>query len=496
NLTTYGILVTINGTAGLFAMLLTPVFSRKVGNRNLVLIQNTVNIFAITGMLLTYRMDTFILYFIFIYINQFINSFSVVLDPVIHSEVKDYQQYISGKRLDFTFGAAGIVGMPIGIITGALQPFIFEYYGYTTNANIFYDPTMRDSLFFMLFILSIIGAILNLIPLSFYDLTDSKHKNLIHVLRLRALFADYSAGEATSRQIKETVDNLNKAKALCLLPVPDVRAAVKDYIKIRKKGRNPEAQAAYKKIFADRRLKIDIEGARFLMSEFDKYSNNPFVVFKTALSERIAALSFDGFAKEGIAILAEAKSMPTATPEQRRFARYAKARGNKLIKVAERIKTARIADAGEYDTARLDAALALPDKTKSERKIKAQAVRAEEKIFSKYHKTFGVWTEAKEIVKERADRMKYGEIEARYDEAAAEVAELDLADKAEDEAQALARAAEKERTRAELAARRSPKKNARVLKRRQRAAQKMRPSDETAEAKSGEKNHDEEQKPL
>ncbi len=56
------------------------------------------------------------------------------------------------------------------------------------------------------------GATLNVIPFFFYDLTETKQKAMVKVLRIRAFFEDAMSGISTKEQEVEVKEILNTAK--------------------------------------------------------------------------------------------------------------------------------------------------------------------------------------------------------------------------------------------------------------------------------------------
>ena len=114
--TMYGIMNTVTGTASGLAMFATPFLLKWLGNRKLLLWHNALNIAFVIGMLFSFKIP--ILFFVFNYLNSFVNALSIVYNNVMHAEVKDYQQYISGKRMDFAFGVAGMIGLPLTLSSG------------------------------------------------------------------------------------------------------------------------------------------------------------------------------------------------------------------------------------------------------------------------------------------------------------------------------------------------------------------------------------------
>lgn len=197
DMTTYAVLTTVLGSASGIAMVVTPFLMKRLGNRTLLLVHNGLNVIFVMMMTFSFRVP--LLFFIFLYLNSFVNALSIVYNQAMHSEVKDYQQYISGKRMDFMFGVAGLIATPVTMLTGLVIPYAYECMGLTTNYDILYDPNVRNTMFYILCLLSIVGAVMNLIPFSFYSLSREKHRNIIKVLRYRAVSAllSYCRAEGT-----------------------------------------------------------------------------------------------------------------------------------------------------------------------------------------------------------------------------------------------------------------------------------------------------------
>ncbi|NLX94317.1 MAG: MFS transporter, partial [Clostridiales bacterium] len=209
---TYGFATTLIGNAALWGMILCPIAIRKVGKRNLLIWSNVANIFLIGAMLPFYK-NIFILIALY-YLNGFVGSFANVYNPGISADIRDYQHYYTGERIDGMFGAVGIIGSVIGMFTGMVVPFIYQSLGLRDNYNVMEVASFREDMFNVLIIAAIIGAALNCIPYFFYDLTEVKQKGIARVLRIRALFEDYGNGVLRDEDLVETIDIINEANEL------------------------------------------------------------------------------------------------------------------------------------------------------------------------------------------------------------------------------------------------------------------------------------------
>ena len=76
------------------------------------------------------------------------NSFAIVYSPGISADMRDYQQYYTGERIDGMFGAVGIIGSFIGMFTGMVLPLIYQNLGLQDNYNVLEVTSFREDMFF------------------------------------------------------------------------------------------------------------------------------------------------------------------------------------------------------------------------------------------------------------------------------------------------------------------------------------------------------------
>lgn len=225
NMVFYSLSLTILSTAATIGMVSAPFIMRKIGNKKTLLLHNFLNIGFVLGMMLSYNVSY--LFFIFYYLNTVINSLALIYNPELYSEMKDYQQYISKKRMDNTFAIAGLFLSPISMATAFFIPFVQESYGLSTNLNILYDPTVRNPLFYIICALSVAGAVLNLIPYFFFNMSVEKHKWIVCCMRYRIVISDYLKGAVTDDQRKEIVEIMQEYESLNQTGLLDERGAKK-----------------------------------------------------------------------------------------------------------------------------------------------------------------------------------------------------------------------------------------------------------------------------
>ena len=343
----YGLLYTIYGNASLWGMLLAPFCVRKWGKKAVLVITNIFNIVFILLMLpFLNELNGATIWLIMgcLWFNALMGSFMHILNPAIQADIRDYQQYKTGERIDGTFAAVATIGTIITLATSSVVPKIYENGGLTkenaalvtsrpeilnrmlgdgktvgqilaeqlekgqdnyTNANsALYDPDILLSLLKVLIVVAAVGAAMNVIPYLWYDFNEKKQKSVIRVLKIRSMFEDYGNGITNDQTLVEAIDIINQSRAMSV-QVP----------------KSVDKKALDKKTFKENKAyNEDIEVAQFVCEELDKYSNSEFS-FRFAESKKIYEAGLDGIlkldAQEVQAELAAAKAMPRTTDEEK-----------------------------------------------------------------------------------------------------------------------------------------------------------------------------------
>lgn len=250
-----GLANTIIGNAGLWSMLLAPLAIKFMGKRNLLIVSNTINIFVLIALYFTYK--NLIMICVLWYFNTFINTFWNIVQHNINADMRDYHQWKTGVRVDGLFGPLGIIGTFIGFFTGMFYPAVYEKMGLFEDYSVLYNDEMRNGLFEVLIICSVFGAFFNLVPFIFYDLTENKHKAYIGVLKIRAMFENYSIGMLEDEELEEAMEIINEAEEL---------SGKKKISKIRK-----ASKAEKKKI---KETNLAIERASIIKEDLSKFSSD------------------------------------------------------------------------------------------------------------------------------------------------------------------------------------------------------------------------------
>lgn len=464
----YGVATTLIGNAALWAMLICPIAIRVLGKRNLLIWCNVTNVVLIGLLYPLYNNIPALI--ILYYLNGFVNSFSIVYTPGINADMRDYQQYFTGERIDGMFGAVGIIGSFIGMFTGMVLPTIYQMLGLEDNYDVLEVASFREDMFDVLIIAAVIGAALNFVPYLFYDLTETKQRGIVKVLKIRAMFEDYGNGILRDESIVEAIDIIDEANLLykdrTLMTTKDdikkaerlpartpeekefkkneikrLKAAYKEFNTQNrgiKKDRINQAKAMPKSTDAEKaarkaaikaakkenrelnKLNADISVCDFIIDEMNKYDTLR-IKKQVERSRALEAAGYNGIFDYNKEIMIEAKALPKSTHEEREIRSDA-------ITRARALKNARKAMIKFYGSPEnivepsddaFKAAEALPDDTFAHQLEKKRTVKKLVNEKSKYIRSVKPLLDARRQLTEKENYAHLDDIRARYADAKA-----------------------------------------------------------------------------
>ena len=464
----YGVATTLIGNAALWAMLICPIAIRVLGKRNLLIWCNITNVVLIGLLYPLY--NNLVALIILYYLNGFVNSFAIVYNPGINADMRDYQQYFTGERIDGMFGAVGIIGSFIGMFTGMVLPTIYQMLGLEDNYDVLEVASFREDMFDEHIIAAVIGAALNFVPYLFYDLTETKQRGIVKVLKIRAMFEDYGNGILRDESIVEAIDIIDEANLLykdrTLMTTKDdikkaerlpartpeekefkkneikrLKAAYKEFNTQNrgiKKDRINQAKAMPKSTDAEKaarkaaikaakkenrelnKLNADISVCDFIIDEMNKYDTLRIKkqVERSIALDRAGYAGIFNYSKED---MAEAKALPKSTHEEREIRSDA-------ITRARALKNARKAMIKFYGSPEnivepsddaFKAAEALPDDTFAHQLEKKRTVKKLVNEKSKYIRSVKPLLDARRQLTEKENYAHLDDIRARYADAKA-----------------------------------------------------------------------------
>lgn len=303
----YAVITAIAGNASFWPNLFAPYLIRKYGKKKVLIFSNLMNVAFIASMLPVIRMrggNVIWVLLVFTFVNQMLTSLGHFMNPSLNADIRDYQHYITGERIDGMFSAVGLIGSVISLATNSVLPAIYEKAGLNRNVavslgfdgsnvyDVLYDNEYFIHICSVLIIASVIGAALNVIPFFFYDLTETKQRAMITVLKIRALFEDYGNDVLSDSDLIEAIEIIDNAKKY---EGKELHAITDDKIKAAKRTGNKETVKAAKKEIQN----MKTENEEIIVSEYVLNEINKFKTFEGIenidVARQITAAGLNGF---------------------------------------------------------------------------------------------------------------------------------------------------------------------------------------------------------
>ncbi len=306
----YALIVTVYGNASLWGMLLAPFAIKKWGKKAVLVVTNLFNVVFILMMLPACQEISHLTIWLVmgcLWLNALMGSFAHILNPAIQADIRDYQQYKTGERIDGMFSAVATIGTVITLATSSVLPIVYEKGGltdvnalkvtsdpaildrmlgdgmtvgqiladqfakgqdnYSNATSALYDPAILLNLLQVLIILAAVGAFMNVIPFFWYDFTEIKQKSVVRVLKVRAMFEDFGNKVVNDEGLVEGIEIIRKARAM--VNATPREADKKTYKKEKNPALKSQAKAAYKEALEHN---TEIEIAKFVCDELDRFS--------------------------------------------------------------------------------------------------------------------------------------------------------------------------------------------------------------------------------
>ena len=360
----YSLVITVYGNASLWGMLFAPFCIRKWGKKAVLVVTNLFNILFILMLLpATKEISNLTIWLVLgcLYLNAFMGSFAHILNPSIQADIRDYQQYKTGERIDGMFAVVTTIGTVITLLTSSVLPFIYEKNGltkenaalvtsnpevldrvlgdgktvgqilseqlangqdnYNNALSALYDPDILLSLIKVLILVAAVGALMNVVPYIWYDFNERKQKSVIRVLKVRAMFEDFGNGVLKDAELVEVIDIIRDAKEMAAASPKALDK--KSYKSIKDKEERKAAKKAY---LADKEFNDEIEIGKFVCEELDKFST-PVGQLQVKENMKVYAAGLDALLNADISLInqeiAIAKAMPKSTKEEKEIRKTA-----------------------------------------------------------------------------------------------------------------------------------------------------------------------------
>lgn len=515
----YTIVTMVVANANLWGMLAAPFAIRKWGKKKVLIITNAVNAFFLALLYPVVQAEPLkmIVYIaIVLFGNYLMTSFGVILNPAVQGDIRDYQQYITGERIDGMFSTVGLIGTVITLATSGVVPAVYEALGINDATlaerageimnitgksmenvmmspyNVLYINDIFKQVFSVIVLLSVVGAILNVIPFFFYDMTELRQRSIVKILQLRAMFEDYGNGILRDRDIVSTIDMIEEASEMAAAApknINELKASVKH------SKNKADKKLAKKDLKAAVEFNNNIEISKNVMEEINKF-NTPEWQYKLEEAKGIFASGLAGLTADSDEklqnVLAKAKAMPKNTKVEKEERSAAIESAKNRIYSKKQITAKYDGKIEEFDARVFEALFDREDDNLAERTrlekelydakknknqaqiadIKAQLakLRAEKKIIdadikkatdenSYYNRLAKPYIDAKKLIAQAENYQHYEDIKAMYEQAKERSEEAIRLEEEKAKALEAEQKAQKEKIRAEKAQKKADKKN-------------------------------------
>lgn len=470
----FAIIGLIYGNASFWGMLLSPFAIRRFGKKKVLVFTNIMNIFFIALMypIIEAHPENMIWFvLICLFMNGVVGAFAHILNPSLNADIRDYQQFVTGERIDGMFSTVGLIGSVITLLMSGVLPAVYTACGINdkvlaeksgeitqimssylepgetlralTTYDVLYIDSIFDKVMLALIMLSVVGAIINVVPYFFYDLSEVKQQGMVKILKLRALFEDYGNNALSDKDLVEAIDMINEAKEYSVKePVEAKKKAIKAQLGLT--GR--ELRKACKEA---RELNEKIEVSKIVVKELNKFSD-PVVQVQFEQAKKIYAAGLAGLTNVQSDEVERAKALPASNEQEKEIRKNAITLAKLRRSCAHAIITKHDGKIEAFDTsvfeplfekedalndALTDAYLKLSDAKKERDKEKVlqikdtiKELKAEKKEVaakikdatdqnSVYTRLAKPYTDAKKLVVQEENYQHYDEIASLYDEA-------------------------------------------------------------------------------
>lgn len=200
--------------AFILGMVAGPALIKKFGKRNIMIVTSAGLALMMLLQLIVYKNPYLVLFSTFL--QNLFGGFTF-FSTIMTSDALDYQQWKTGKRLEgFWQNYSAFITTICSVFTGMLAPLFLSFAGIGFGDDIntaLLNPVLRDEAYKYQTLLGLIGCVICLLPLFFYDLTEAKHTNYVRVLKLRAASENYTDNMLTDKDyinVKEILDYANE----------------------------------------------------------------------------------------------------------------------------------------------------------------------------------------------------------------------------------------------------------------------------------------------
>lgn len=187
----YSLIVTLVSFCGTPPDFFTPYFRKHFSFKQVMIFYQLVRAVSNTVIVLSYIFfgDNLVLCgtlsIIALMVAEVCSTVPKSINTDMEIQIKDYQMYLSGERLESFSGIFGWFTGPITSLVGLIIPVLLLKFGFNSNWDVLFIDESRIKIIVVPIIIDIIGYLLMTIPYFFWDYDDTKQNKVIQVLKRR-----------------------------------------------------------------------------------------------------------------------------------------------------------------------------------------------------------------------------------------------------------------------------------------------------------------------
>ena len=181
-----GVVTTLTGFMQFPSLFLAPAIIKRIGKRNTVLLHRACYMLYFLCAWFAVQSGNVFLLIAGMVVGSLFYCAGDIARQSMNSDIWDYQQLKTGKRLESSAGLIGTILSPIERALAMVVPIAYLAVGFSNDWHMLFEPSALTAVFQVTILCLMGGHVLGALPFLFYDLTEKKHKVIVEELRKRA----------------------------------------------------------------------------------------------------------------------------------------------------------------------------------------------------------------------------------------------------------------------------------------------------------------------
>lgn len=177
--------------------LLVPTLIKRFEKQKLMIVSRFCTMIFIGLYIIAVKMESVWLLILFNMGRNFFENIYSQVNAGLNADILDYHQWKTGERADMSSTIFSWFMGPVIMVMGYAIPEVLANQGYTSNWDVLFDSSIFANVMNTYIIFAVIGSVLSIIPLFFYNLSREMHDKCIREMeeRVKAEMSQETAAE-------------------------------------------------------------------------------------------------------------------------------------------------------------------------------------------------------------------------------------------------------------------------------------------------------------